>query len=1089
MRFVDIAVERFGVLDDVQLKDLSPGMTVVYGGNGSGKTTMVSFLRGLLFGYTTDHQGFQAGDQRFGGSVSLQSAGRSLRAARECSHGISSELSAVDLGTGVSVSSNSTRLPAWVNETVYQEVFSVGYQEAARFDLLTRLCLDGHGTVGSAEEIRRTESSIQQCIHEREGNGADRGLQGRRLDLERTRSELLARLAELRKQDPEIPARIARLESELARLNESLRQLDVQISGAQAEIHRLEELLAKLKRRNVVPLDRIVIEREIAELNQRKQRWSQIRTSIRQEVSGTEVTGTESSQSTDSLMPIRAIVSRLEERMDAFESHDMSPQSETFGVGRDVFLEHLRSEVFSLCDYVSRHESAVGAVDASLERLLGQTTLQNAERVEAALQGQIDVLQAELVRSDDVIEPSRKSIPACDSVSHANFNRRDNSGASRGQSAESVTEQLESQRRRLHTLNSERHALVEQIRRTESELSGLRLNLKPVGRLEDVDRVKAQIADIETQLGQLDERWRILETTESDLRTTLDRLRSQRDSDVMELASKYVSRLTDGDCYRLSGDRARSQILAETRQSVQPMGLQQLSRGTRDLVALALRLALIECRAETAERCPLILDDVFIAADDDGASAAADLLLEIAENGQQIIFFTCQNDVRDLFIGRRAEIRTLHEKPTVHTPTVFAPRKVFTPAPASTVVAEPQPVEPAVDSTDHTNWLFYLEVDNSVEDLSGLTVAEIEAFRASEIDTVDQLLTGSAEEVEERFRQSGYSISRDRIRAWRGQAQLATQVPMLRRSDAELLFAAGIQTALELSRMRPEGIYDLVTQFQTTQAGARFRRSGQLIDRQQSINWSRWSQHSRSLSEARRSRSRYFFDDVENARSDRDTGSDSDQTGSRSRRQLRITGNGRRSRRQPRPTMSADSREQRERRQSQRRNRMSRHSSSYRTRDSESTESEATEVTFYLNRSADVEKAPSIGPKTAQRLAKAKVFTVDDLLNADAEGVAAKLANKRINADTIAQWQHQARLICQVPGLRGHDAQILVACGVTEAEQLSAKRPADLYSIVGPFADTTEGERIVRNGRKPDLDEVTDWISWAQRSRSLKAAA
>jgi len=68
MRFLDISAERFGVLNGAELSDLVPGLTVVYGGNGSGKTTMVKFVEGRLFGYTTVHQAFQPHDSRFGGS-------------------------------------------------------------------------------------------------------------------------------------------------------------------------------------------------------------------------------------------------------------------------------------------------------------------------------------------------------------------------------------------------------------------------------------------------------------------------------------------------------------------------------------------------------------------------------------------------------------------------------------------------------------------------------------------------------------------------------------------------------------------------------------------------------------------------------------------------------------------------------------------------------------------------------------------------------------------------------------------------------------------------------------------------------------
>ncbi|MCA9086535.1 MAG: DUF4332 domain-containing protein, partial [Planctomycetaceae bacterium] len=124
----------------------------------------------------------------------------------------------------------------------------------------------------------------------------------------------------------------------------------------------------------------------------------------------------------------------------------------------------------------------------------------------------------------------------------------------------------------------------------------------------------------------------------------------------------------------------------------------------------------------------------------------------------------------------------------------------------------------------------------------------------------------------------------------------------------------------------------------------------------------------------------------------------------------------------------------------------------------------------------------------AQHLSRVGIYTVEDLLNADSQQVADQLNNRRISSDTIAQWQNQARLVCQVPELRGHDAQILVACGVTDADQLSQKRPVDLFAVVGPFVNTSEGERIVRGGTKPDLEEVTDWIGYAQQARPLKAA-
>jgi hypothetical protein len=146
------------------------------------------------------------------------------------------------------------------------------------------------------------------------------------------------------------------------------------------------------------------------------------------------------------------------------------------------------------------------------------------------------------------------------------------------------------------------------------------------------------------------------------------------------------------------------------------------------------------------------------------------------------------------------------------------------------------------------------------------------------------------------------------------------------------------------------------------------------------------------------------------------------------------------------------------------------------------------QLKFYLDRSAPVVDAPSIGARTAQRLQAAGVATVADLLQANAKQLATELSYKRINEEMIIQWQAQATLACRIPQLRGHDAQILVACGITDADELARMSADELWNRVGPFARTTEGKRIIRGGNAPDQAEVTDWINWSKSARSLRSA-
>ncbi len=153
----------------------------------------------------------------------------------------------------------------------------------------------------------------------------------------------------------------------------------------------------------------------------------------------------------------------------------------------------------------------------------------------------------------------------------------------------------------------------------------------------------------------------------------------------------------------------------------------------------------------------------------------------------------------------------------------------------------------------------------------------------------------------------------------------------------------------------------------------------------------------------------------------------------------------------------------------------------------ESSES-STALRFYLHRESPVVDAPSIGPRMAGRLEPLSIYTVNDLLNADPSHVAAELDHSKIDEAVVRAWQQQAELVCRVPMLRGHDAQILVASGVTSPEELANCEAHSLFRKVDPISNSREGKRILRGGSIPDIAEVTEWIGYAAQHRDLMAA-
>ncbi|PPD18766.1 MAG: hypothetical protein CTY30_05750 [Methylocystis sp.] len=130
----------------------------------------------------------------------------------------------------------------------------------------------------------------------------------------------------------------------------------------------------------------------------------------------------------------------------------------------------------------------------------------------------------------------------------------------------------------------------------------------------------------------------------------------------------------------------------------------------------------------------------------------------------------------------------------------------------------------------------------------------------------------------------------------------------------------------------------------------------------------------------------------------------------------------------------------------------------------------------------DLEAAPSIGPKTAERFALAGIRTVAEFLAADPDATVAKLGARHITAEVIVEWQDQARLVMAIPGLRGGHAQLLTGAGFRTLTEIATAAPDDLCSKILSFAVAPEGQRILRDGNPPDIEKIKSWIDGAAQA-------
>ncbi len=144
---------------------------------------------------------------------------------------------------------------------------------------------------------------------------------------------------------------------------------------------------------------------------------------------------------------------------------------------------------------------------------------------------------------------------------------------------------------------------------------------------------------------------------------------------------------------------------------------------------------------------------------------------------------------------------------------------------------------------------------------------------------------------------------------------------------------------------------------------------------------------------------------------------------------------------------------------------------------------------FFLALDDHIERAPSIGPKTAGRLIDAGIATVRDLLTANPEALSGAVRAKFITAQRVREWQAQARLVCTVPFLRGTHAQLLVGAGYADLDRIVAAEPSILCASILKFAATRDGQSVLRSAPPPDMERIVRWLHNAADAEPARAAA
>lgn len=168
MRIRGWSVDGFGIFQDYDVRDLPDGLTVFHGANEAGKSTLLAFLRGMLFGFPDRRAGHARypplNGGRHGGRLTIEAGDTGLVIDRDASRKSVLHVSRTDGRSGSA--EDLDRALAGADEQLFRSIFAFSLTELQTFESLT---VDGirdriftAGIAGAGRSARAVIESLEE---------------------------------------------------------------------------------------------------------------------------------------------------------------------------------------------------------------------------------------------------------------------------------------------------------------------------------------------------------------------------------------------------------------------------------------------------------------------------------------------------------------------------------------------------------------------------------------------------------------------------------------------------------------------------------------------------------------------------------------------------------------------------------------------------------------------------------------------------------------------------------------------------------------------------------------------------------------
>ncbi len=256
-------------------------------------------------------------------------------------------------------------------------------------------------------------------------------------------------------------------------------------------------------------------------------------------------------------------------------------------------------------------------------------------------------------------------------------------------------ESLEQRLERIQTRMQDAQARQAHLHQRLGELNS---EIKSLAKDRSLAAARLELNCLNQRIQTLAKQWRTYAVMGKTLEEVCQRYESERQPETLNAASSYLEQMTEGKYQRIWTPMHENNLYVDTAEG-ESLRLEVLSRGTVEAVFICLRLALVAAYARRGIVLPLVLDDVLVNFDLQRAQAASEVFRDFAEEGHQMLMFTCHHHMMQMFHELGVDIRVLPSRSGEdHTLVLEEPAATSPPTVVPTLAdIEPEDAEPSAD--------------------------------------------------------------------------------------------------------------------------------------------------------------------------------------------------------------------------------------------------------------------------------------------------------------------------------------------------------------------------------------------------------